>query len=57
MKRVSIEEYDELLLEDLEYCINFMLRDYDTFDFINLEKFFDEGVLYYNAVVVFSKEV
>ena len=57
MKRVSIEEYNDLSLEDLEYCINFMLRDYDTFDFINLEKFFDEGVLYYNAVVVFSKEV
>lgn len=57
MKRVSIEEYDDLSLEDLEYCINFMLRDYDTFDFINLEKFFDEGTLHYNAVVVFSKEV
>lgn len=57
MKRVSIEEYDDLSLEDLEYCINYMLRDYDTFDFINLEKFFDEGTLYYNAVVVFSKEI
>ena len=57
MKRVSIEEYDDLSLEDLEYCINFMLRDYDTFDFINLEKFFEEGALHYNAVVVFSKEV
>ena len=57
MKRVSIEEYNNLLLEDLEDYMNFMLRDYDTFDFINLEKFFDEGVLYYNAVVVFSKEV
>lgn len=57
MKRVSIEEYNSLLLEDLEDYMNFMLRDYDTFEFINFEKFSVEGILYYNAVIAFSKEV